>query len=71
MREIKGGCPTCGKTIYQSRKRGRQVIRILCWSKMRAYRCPDGWGWHIGHNPAVVRQGRLTARDIYGGRNGA
>jgi hypothetical protein len=35
---------------------------------MREYECrADGRYWHVGHVAPVIKQGRMTASDIYGG----
>lgn len=60
-----GRCEPCRKVIYLSRKVARWAARLFPeGSRPRAYRCPATPAhWHIGHVPAAVRQGTLTAED--------
>jgi len=60
-------CAAHHKKSYATRKTARRAIRILCESRMRAYRCTAlGDRWHIGHTPPALLYGERTADEIYG-----
>ncbi|MEU5945109.1 hypothetical protein ABZ793_06050 [Micromonospora sp. NPDC047465] len=65
-----GYCDQHGKRLYPSRKLARRQLRAHRDSQgMRAYPCPLVAGhWHIGHLPKDVREGRITAPEIYRGQ---
>ncbi|MBM0203239.1 hypothetical protein JNW90_09045 [Micromonospora sp. STR1s_5] len=65
-----GYCDTHQKRLYSSRKQAKRQIRDLRDNQgMREYRCRLVKGYfHIGHLPKDVRNGRITAPEIYGGR---
>jgi hypothetical protein len=62
-----GYCTTHQKGLYENKKQAKAAIREACEKGMRAYRCDvaDGF-WHIGHLPHVIREGRMTQREVYG-----
>ncbi|WP_420123878.1 hypothetical protein [Nakamurella sp.] len=64
-----GYCDDHGKRLFSSRKQAKPEIRRLHnVAGMREYRCDLVAGhWHIGHLPPVVREGRKTATEVYGG----
>jgi hypothetical protein len=58
----------CGKRGYltatdarRDNRRARQAGR----NGMRPYRCVACAFWHLGHLPAVVRAGLLTAAEVF------
>jgi hypothetical protein len=62
-------CEPCDKASFGSRKHARAAARngdLTGESKLREFRCPvnDAY-WHIGRLPPVVKEGRLTASEIY------
>lgn len=60
-----GSCPS-GKIQFASRKQARRQRRRLADSSLAAYRC-DECGWfHVGHQPASVRNGRYDKADWLG-----
>jgi hypothetical protein len=59
-------CPTHGKRTWWTRKAARAACRRAPGEQLRAYRCDVLPGFHIGHLPQVVREGHLTAAEIYG-----
>ena len=62
-----GWCETHEKGLYENKKQAKQAIREQCEPGMRPYRCDLVEGlWHIGHLPYVVREGRMSAREVYG-----
>jgi hypothetical protein len=55
---------SCGKLLYDTRKEARKARRVVHPGKtMREYQC--GAGWHLGHLPADVRHGKVTADHCY------
>lgn len=60
-------CPVHGKRTYTCRLAAKRRIRLLHDAGMREYKCDDGRGWHIGHLAPIVRDGRKTAAELYGG----
>lgn len=69
-----GTCDTCkGKRLFINRKAARRALRDLKRSPrfdasrespMREYPCPTGNGWHFGHHPRAVLEGRLSYQDF-------
>lgn len=60
-------CEVCGKFSYGSRGNAKRAIRNLHpsdISKMAAYRCPEGLGFHIGHLSDQVKAGSI-GREVY------
>lgn len=62
-------CEKHGKHTWLDRKIAKQVIRSMRWggadvSGMREYRCDvyEG-GWHVGHMPPAVIEGKRTASE--------
>lgn len=58
-----GTCTTCGKTMYPSRKRAKEMAKKLFPADhLSPYRCGDYW--HFGHLPRSVVRGadRTTLR---------
>lgn len=49
----------------------KKVIKAMPWEKgVVKYPCeavPNGW--HVGHLPQVVREGRMTRGEVYGPRD--
>ncbi len=48
----RGHCPVDGKRIYL-RHEAKRIARNLARNtseKLVDYRCPDGHGWHVGHD---------------------
>lgn len=62
-----GYCTTHQKALYDNKSKAKAAIREVAQKRMRPYRCDvvDGM-WHVGHLPAVIREGRLSAREVYG-----
>lgn len=56
-------CEEHQKKLF-TKKAAKQLKRQLRDSNLRRYPCRDNL-WHIGHLPAVVKKGRLTARTVY------
>lgn len=52
------GCPT-GKVAYGSRKLARAFIRRYSRRGLHAYRCGECSLFHVGHQPARVRNGEV------------
>lgn len=51
------------------KKAARQAIRQMHDKGMREYPCEFHVGlWHVGHLPRVVREGEMTATDVFGPR---
>jgi hypothetical protein len=65
-----GYCDQHGKRLYPNRKQAKQMLRKHRNRQgMREYPCDLVAGhFHIGHLPQVVREGRVTAPEIYGGQ---
>lgn len=61
-------CKKHGKRLYTTRERARAAKREMGGrgKGMRAYRCNTLDGWHCGHLPPAVIEGRKTAREVYG-----
>lgn len=53
-----------------TRRNAKKVIRVLPGHEgMRRYPCNYiSNGWHVGHLPPAVLEGRLSAREVYGSR---
>ena len=61
-------CAPCGgKVLYRTEEKARAALGCLMNGKWRnshdayeyslcAYHCPVRRGWHLGHNPATIRQ---------------
>jgi hypothetical protein len=61
-------CAPCGgKRAYLDRKTARSAAKGLNdRERVREYRCPtDDRYWHLGHMPSDVKQGIITAKEIY------
>ena|SRR5690349_6544747 len=59
-------CEPCNKRSYTSRKDAKKV-NVPEDGGMRPYKCPhDPNVWHVGHMPRVVKQGEMTANEVYG-----
>lgn len=62
-------CSECQKIGWWSRRDARHAEHQYPEEQMRAYRCPATTTetlWHIGHLPAQVRQGLISADEWYG-----
>jgi len=61
-------CAYCGKRTYTSRALAKRARRLIPDNRgMRPYRCPHNpSAIHLGHLPVNVREGRITAPEIYG-----
>ena len=55
-----GVCRLCDKFAYGDKQAAKRVIRTVPCDRdtMRAYRCPAGNGWHIGHDKFKGRNER-------------
>ncbi len=60
-------CPADGKRTYNSRRDARKAGKSTKGRGMNAYECPSGSGWHVGHLPARVVQGRIGRDSLPGG----
>ena len=61
-----GWCEHHEKRTFNSRKQARAAARSCAEPGLRAYRCDQVYnGWHLGHLPSVVRQGFLTAAEVF------
>lgn len=57
-------CARCNKRTYHSRRDAKAVARSHRQASdrhIRAYECPEGRGWHVGHYPEVVAAGLISA----------
>lgn len=65
---VLNGCPT-GKRAYPDRPAARaKALKHRQWygDHLRPYRCPTCDAFHIGHLPAAVLRGDVSAREHYG-----
>lgn len=55
-----GACPTCQKQCWSTRKAAKRALRSIHTGakKMSVYPCPTGNGYHYGHLPKPVLEGR-------------
>ncbi|MEV0726029.1 hypothetical protein AB0I37_25025 [Micromonospora purpureochromogenes] len=59
-------CPDCGKYGFHTRKDAKRMEKQYPEEQMRPYRCPTADDiWHLGHLPAVVRQGEMSADEWF------
>lgn len=59
-----GSCLT-GKREHQSRRSAKAHAARLRPERLREYLCEHCGAWHVGHLPARVRRGELTAKEHY------
>ena len=59
-----GSCPS-GKREYPSRRSAKVHSARLRSQGVREYQCEQCGAWHVGHLPARVRRGELTATEHY------
>lgn len=59
-------CP-CGKRSYHTKKLAK-AARKNHGRDLRAYRCPEFDGWHLGHLPDDIRHGDVDRQTVFGGR---
>lgn len=59
-----GACPT-GKRQHPSRRSAKAHSARLRPERVREYQCEQCGTWHVGHLPAAVRRGELTATEHY------
>lgn len=57
-------CEQCEKRVYETAAAARRQAKRIPGRHMSTYPCPDGNGWHLGHLPADVVQGKLD-KDEY------
>ncbi len=53
-------CLECDKKAYPSRKSAKKVCQLMCdqgaaGEDLRAYPCPFGMGFHVGHSDTTRR----------------
>lgn len=59
--------PTCehtGKRMHESRKAARKYAATHVLDGLNAYRCTACDAWHLGHLPAMVRDGDAVRWDL-------
>lgn len=61
-------CPSCGKRSYIDRRTAKRVAKRH-QGHLNTYECDSG-GWHIGHLPRAVMQGKVAAGQYYGRTTG-
>jgi hypothetical protein len=61
-----GWCRPCRKQLFTSRKAAKRACRRRHPAEqLTAYRCPVDDGWHGGHLPRKVREGRVARSQYY------
>lgn len=61
-----GHCSVHDRLLYAGRKIARRVIRMKYPgdNTMSPYECSHGLGWHVGHLPNVVVEGKIMRRFV-------
>lgn len=59
-------CGSCQKYLYACKADAKRMIRGNPEKGLSAYECEYMPGWHIGHLPRVVQEGRITRSEYYG-----
>lgn len=59
-------CPT-GKRAHSTRRSAKAHAARLRPDHLREYQCEQCGYWHVGHLPARVRRGEVTATEYYKG----
>lgn len=60
-------CTYHGKVLHRTRRSAKRVARLR-GDRMSVYVCEVNQGYHIGHLPAPVKQGRLDRAELRKGR---
>jgi hypothetical protein len=56
-------CRPCGKRTFRNRRAAQSAAKVIPGRHMNAYRCAVAPGWHLGHLPLDVVQGKASKAD--------
>ncbi|AZG43462.1 hypothetical protein [Gordonia insulae] len=54
----------CGKRAYHRKSDAKKIRRHIGDNTMSVYRCQHSDGWHIGHPPPGLKEGRIGRDQI-------
>ena len=58
-------CAPCDRLVYRERKRAKQAAREQRGRGLHVYRCPHGYGFHLGHLPSEILRGEVSKQQYF------